>query len=360
MIWCKMFTFRKNYFLLLFFTVIFLVMTILLQLLKTCLYKQRYARSYLKDKPLKVPTYKKKSFVFLNSSFYCDSRTSKLADRKILWTVFAGRRENLKIQEKYWHILKRKKLISEVHLWDFTYRNINKKEALLNKEWIHNKAKKYKFIHTISRPGFLWSTYYKHYAQYADNDSIILKVDDDIVWLNISEFKCFVNFVHESTNIFLVSANIINSGTIAYFQQLLGSFPRSLWNLTYPEGGEHGKLSNNAQIGFELHKYFLSHKSNFYKDSIIQFMERLNINFVAFRSEKSKEINKYAYFDVKYQGAIDEVGLTRYAIQVFKKIEVVYMRFVVAHLAFGRQLQQNQTLVQKTLNLYQEIKNVIQ
>ena len=199
----------------------------------------------------------------------------------------------------------------------------------------------------------MWSTYYKHYAEYADNDSIIIKTDDDIVWLNVTEFKCFVNFVDKNNEIFLVSANIINNGVIAYFQQLLGSFPSTLWNLTYPEGGNHGKLSKNAHISFELHKYFLSHKSDFYKEIIIQFTERLNINFIAFRSENCKEINKYAYFDMNYQGAIDEVGLTRYAIQICNKTEVVYMRFVAAHVAFGRQRQHNKTFVSRILNLYQ-------
>ena len=159
--------------------------------------------------------------------------------------------------------------------------------------------------------------------------------------------------MHESENVFLVSANVINNEVIAFFQQKLGSFPNTLWNFTYNKGGEMGKLANSADIGYQFHKYFISHKSDFYKKAIIQFTERLNINFIAFRSENAKEINKYAYFNKKYKGAIDEIGLTYHAVQVFKKVEVVYMRFVVAHAAFGRQYRQNSSIIPKILNLYQ-------
>ena len=290
----------------------------------------------------------------LNLSFHCNSNESYQFDINVYWTVLAGRRDRLQLQEKYWHILKHQGLITEVHLWDFTYRNRNQKEAEHNKQWIYNKSKQYSYIRVFSKPGFLWSTYYKHYANYQTNDSVILKVDDDIIWVNSSEFRCFVKFVHESKNVFLASANVVNNELIAFFQQSLGSFPKYLLNLPYPEGGEPGKLSSNAAFGYKLHKYFISHKSDFFKKNIIQFSERLNINFIAFRSENAKEINRYAYFDRKFKGAIDEVGLTRYAIQYFKKFEVAYMRFVVAHASFGRQYVQNSKIVAKILELYKK------
>ena len=55
----------------------------------------------------------------------------------------------------------------------------------------------------------------------------------------------------------------------------------------------------------------------------------------------------------KCKGAIDEIGLTYFATQVFKKVEVVYMRFVVAHAAFGRQYQKDPSIIPKIINLYQ-------
>ena len=263
-----------------------------------CIEDHRFHSSYqLQNSHLKNSSNQK--YLVLKSQFHCDSGETNGIHRQVYWTIFAGRKNRLELQEKYWHTLKKKDLITEVHLWDFTYRNPDKKEAELSRQWIYSKSKEFSFIQVMSNPGFLWSTYYKHYANYEKNNSIIIKVDDDIIWINSSEFRCFVKFVQESEHVFLVSANVVNNEVIAFFQQKLGCFPNTLRNFTYNKGGEMGKLANSADIGYQFHKYFISHKSNFYQKAIIQFTERLNINFIAFQSENAKEINRYAYFNKK-------------------------------------------------------------
>ena len=92
-------------------------------------------------------------YLFLKSKFHCESGETNKIHRHVYWTVFAGHRNRLQLQERYWHTLKEKSLITEVHLWDFSYKNSNKKEAQLSREWIYRKSKQFPFILVKTKPG---------------------------------------------------------------------------------------------------------------------------------------------------------------------------------------------------------------
>ena len=52
-----------------------------------------------------------------------------------------------------------------------------------------------------------------------------LKCDDDIVYLDIDKLGDFVEFRRTNPNYVVVSANVVNNGVCAYFQQEAGSLP---------------------------------------------------------------------------------------------------------------------------------------
>ena len=87
------------------------------------------------------------------------------------------------------------------------------------------KAEQHSFIRIFTPPvpkdpkRDNWTPYYEYYAKNTADSDIVLKIDDDIVFVNTSEFKCFVRFVDESVDALLVSANVVNNGVIAHFQQ---------------------------------------------------------------------------------------------------------------------------------------------
>ena len=241
-------------------------------------------------------------------------------------------------------------LITEVHLWDFTYGS-QAPDKKLDQKWIHEKVNKYYFVKLFStkipknrRPYRIG--YYSYYARNNSHDDIILKVDDDIIWINISEFKCFIKFVAESTTTTFVSANIVNNGVIAHFQKKLGSIPSSVGEFEYPDGGAGGSLWKSPQKALKLHQYFLSQKSAFFKNNIVLFKERLSINFFAFTGRHAKDIFNFAKLSPD-----DEQAIT---IEANKNgaFEVVYMRLVVVHATFAKQRILEPGVVDKILQLY--------
>ena len=58
------------------------------------------------------------------------------------------------------------------------------------------------------------------------SDTIFLKCDDDIVYLDIEKLSEFIEFRRANSNYFVISANVVNNGVCAYWQQQGGDLPR--------------------------------------------------------------------------------------------------------------------------------------
>ena len=137
----------------------------------------------------------------------------------------------------------RKGLITEVHLW-ISPTEANQQREKLDQEWMKVKAEQHSFIRifTSTVPNDPkrdnWTPYYEYYAKNITDSDIVLKIDDDIVFVNTSEFKCFVRFVDESVDALLVSANVVNNGVIAHFQQKLAVCQLAKAILNIPNMGQ--------------------------------------------------------------------------------------------------------------------------
>ncbi len=175
-------------------------------------------------------------------------------------------------------------------------------------------------------------------------------MDDDIVFVNISEFKCFVNYVHEMQDVLTVSANIVNNGVVAHMQQELGIVPSTLGRMEYAPGGMHGSLFESAAKCLKLHKYFLTHASNFRRPEIMRYKENLSINFIAYSGRRAKEIHQLVTAD----GRKDERAITTRANTKQGAISVVYMRLVVAHGTYEKQSLNNSNLGSEVIHLYEK------
>lgn len=154
---------------------------------------------------------------------------------KVLYTVFAGRKDRLLLQEPYWREMIRIKAIHEIHLWNFT-----DNEGDL--EYMRHVAKKYSSFLKIMEPSNVplpetywfdknnslgyakavlgrgrarldWPArrvYTEYYKYYSDNpyDGVIIKADDDIVWINTTQVKPFAEYIWNHRDIFLLSASL--------------------------------------------------------------------------------------------------------------------------------------------------------
>ncbi len=305
----------------------------------------------------------------LNIDFTCNSVLTPPISGNVYWAVFAGRRDRLEVQERYWHYLYKVGLLTEVHLWDFTSIANNATEAQLNQEWIESRAKQYEYI-TIKGGKVnktcvdLWNAvcfldFYEYYAENLAKLDVLVKVDDDILWVNVSEFKCFVQYVFHSKDEVLVSANIVNNGVVAHMQQQLGMIPESVGKFEYPWAGRTGTLYFSIDKALNLHKYFLLHKEKFYKEKVlVQYFERLSINFFGvnyYHAKEAFQMVKYVFEHQKYfQGAKDETALTTFANVHLNTKQVIYMRLVVAHGTFMNQWLASKKLTADITEMYQK------
>jgi hypothetical protein len=200
-----------------------------------------------------------------------------------------------------------------------------------------------------------WENYYTYYNDIAFKNDIIMKCDDDIVFVDLYKLPKFIEFV-KNTEYDLVFANTINNGVSAYFQQnKYNLIPKELMTLEYPNDGLCGSLWESGEKAERLHNYFIEHYTDFldynYNNDIIPINTRFSINFFGYKGE-----NWHKIID-SYKGD-DEYNLTvNYIInKQFKN--VLYSDFYVSHLSFYGQNESGinlNDLIDKYHTLYNTI-----
>ena len=137
--------------------------------------------------------------------------------RRVFYGIFAGRLDQMPIHLAYTDLLLDAHLVTEVHIWDFT-------TILHDTEYLsefvrdsprggyHLFKRPYNDSKRVSRlnEGYLFQSFYRHYCtnkRYRPDD-IIIKADDDIVFIDISRFDSFVNNI---SNKHLYFPNIVNN-----------------------------------------------------------------------------------------------------------------------------------------------------
>jgi hypothetical protein len=171
--------------------------------------------------------------------------------------------------------------------------------------------------------------YNRNYDEYRED--IILKCDDDIVYFDIEKLKQFIAFRRKHDEVFLISANVVNNGVCAYFQQSMGLIRDEEVTFELPPGGLCGSLWSDGEKAESIHSIFLRNPSQFVpdKDNIIAWNERISINFVAFLGRDFACIP-----DIMHD---DEHDLCYGVRKRAMKQNCIYPQFVAAHLSFWRQ-----------------------
>lgn len=190
------------------------------------------------------------------------------------------------------------------------------------------------FLDTTSKAN--WSEYYQYYNKEEYNNDVIVKCDDDIVFLDITKFQSYINFV-QSTQNDLVFANIINNGVAAYYQQSKYELiPRAMDVYEYPEDGFCGTLWSSGKKAERIHDYFLRNIQLFltyeYKQDYIPITTRFSINLFAIKGSNWHKIKDVGNGDDEY--ALTEQGLLT---------NCMYSAFYVSHLSYGRQNSEFET-----------------
>jgi hypothetical protein len=250
--------------------------------------------------------------------------------------------------------------VSEVHLWDRTKVKSDEfwleGEALApvqegNRAQVTTFQKKDSAGLNMNSITSKWGTVYAHYGRngkfkpltpVALEDTMFVKADDDIVYMDISKFKSFATYVLKHPDMFIVHANVVNNQVAAYHQshhiKALGEQVPAITEEPPTEGG--GSLfTDEGERALALHRFFLEHREAFsWEDSTnencIQFRPgRFSINFFGARGENMDKIDEI----VSKACCGDEHALTFAATRNDGLRECMYTPFTVAHLSFGPQ-----------------------
>jgi len=181
-----------------------------------------------------------------------------------------------------------------------------------------------------------WNNYYNYYNDKKFENDIIMKCDDDIVFIDLSKLPNFIEFI-KNNDYDLVFANTINNGVSAYFQQnKYNLIPKELMTLEYPNGGFGGSLWESGKKAEKLHNYFIENYKNFldyeYNNEIIPINSRFSINFFGYKGKNWYKIKDAYAGDDEHNLTVDYVKNRQ-----FKNI--LYSNFYVSHLSFYKQVE---------------------
>jgi len=162
-------------------------------------------------------------------------------------------------------------------------------------------------------------------------DTLFLKCDDDIVYMDIEKLSDFIEFRRSNPKYFIVSANVVNNGVCAYWQQVAGSLPPTLGDFERPPGGFGGTLWQSPQRAAQLHDFFLAKEDKVMPltHPVIDWTERQSINFIAWLGR-----------DLVHMSGLtrdDELALSVEIPTFLNRPTAIYSDFVVSHLSFGPQ-----------------------
>ena len=229
-------------------------------------------------------------------------------NNKVIYTIFCGRKKYLQIQVIYINKLLEQQQIDEVHLWAFTD---NSEDLNYLKELTTNN--KYKIFYPPNPEKHIWFYYYNYYFNNTNDNDIIIKADDDIVYIDTNNFNDFISSINTDS---LYFPNIINNDVCAYLQtrhNIHDLFNYDI-NSIINQKGYTKPLTDwfkDYSKAYKIHSFFLENKDKFKFKSpyIYEFYNRISINFYGIRGSAIKKIYKdidinNSLFDEDYFGNI--------------------------------------------------------
>jgi len=256
---------------------------------------------------------------------------------KVIWTCFAGRHRCLQVLLRYVTHLMERGLVAECHLWNYT-------RAPEDETWLKSLYNtKSRGVQRRPRPNIQlmevhnknsWREYYQHYTKERYPNHIIIKCDDDIVYLDVERFEAFLEHRRALPNHLLLFPSIVNNGVCAFYQQLSGLLPTDQIGVL-PFETTYGRLWSDGALAQQVHEYFIGHEAEWRAKTAaltvreVPFANRISINFFAILS-KDLPIFQRVIDD-------DEAELSIQMPLAFGRPHAIDQSFLVSHLSFYSQ-----------------------
>jgi len=249
---------------------------------------------------------------------------------QVILTCFAGRQANMEIGLQYTDKLYAQGDIDEFHIWDFA-------RDECDRIWLPSVAKNRPYIKFItSEKKLKWSDYYTYYTEGRFPNHVIVKIDDDIIFLDTKQFALYIQkTLQYQDECLMMFPSIVNNGVCAYYQQQHGYIPISVGE--FPYDCFCGKLWDSGPLCQNLHSYFTNNWKDWIQKSrdsnrliVHQIGNRISINFFAVTSKNLRIFELVQYRE-------DEHVLSVEATARYRKPLFIDEGFTVAHLTFCRQ-----------------------
>jgi hypothetical protein len=215
---------------------------------------------------------------------------------KIIIFCFAGRKKYLDIQIVYiLNLLKRNPNI-EYHLWNFSRNNDdnNYLQELVN---LHEQIKLFNNFYEGNNTNIIcnkrvgiicsctkcrvgkWTEPYKYYSNNTYENTIFIKMDDDVIFISIDKINKFIENINNNSNK-IISSNVINNGVCAFYNENIKKIvtdsnilqqSSSLYDFWY--------LCTNKTFFNLSHDYFIN---EFYKNNLNLEEKLINIDKTRF------------------------------------------------------------------------------
>ena len=225
------------------------------------------------------------------------------------------------------------------------------------------KNKNIKFFDTEYRATKInWYEAYKFYLTY--EFEILLKIDDDILYIDINRFDEYINFIRNNKNINITIPNLVNHAVSFFYNYKFGLIPNNIIRKKYL--GKKSPLDfykffrDGRQAGI-LHKYFLNNTYKFINN---------NINPINLNGQKPSicmfGILKENYIKVYNSNVVGKIYKKRnknkqiihfndekYTYRL--KNNYIFPKFICVHYQFGPQMKRG--LTEKLINNYKNLIN---
>ena len=246
---------------------------------------------------------------------------------KIVVVTPSGRKRYQQILFEY--LKKSSNIIDEYRIWQ----NTNNQEDLV---FFNEIASQYPWV-TIDTRSSVGGN--KNIAQYFDKccdpDTIYIRLDDDIVYLDNSFISNILNFRTNNPDFFLVFGNIINNDICNHLHHRIGAFT---WNTHIPYGCA-ANAWQDTKLAEEIHKQFLINLSNntinkyMFDRYIIYERSRFSINAICWFGTDMKTIYN------NFGGIVhdEEHDITVNKTQALNKFNVICGSALCSHFAFFTQ-----------------------
>jgi hypothetical protein len=249
----------------------------------------------------------------------------------VILTCFAGRKRYLEILFVYVQKLMNSGHIHEFHIWDYT-REIEDNKFIRD---FSLKDPRFRLMSVFSRETF--REYYNFYTKqrYPDPMTVIIKCDDDIVFIDVEQFPEFIERRRCNPDFLLGSAMVMNNPLCNCMQLSIGMISNDYFN-----NDDLAKLCHSMETPALIHQYFLEMRHRLVPDSrsltnilpidVSNGDTRLNINFFAILG---KDLDVFQ----AVTASSDEVSIAIKLPIILRRINYIDPSFIVVHSAFDLQ-----------------------